>query len=92
MKQADNFYVDFHCHPALKPFGKSFNYKAGEHSDNCKSWNSIWHYNPPNLIKKGLNYLFGLTKFSQANFTSISKGKVGLVSGGGAGHEPLHGG
>ena len=73
-------YIDFHCHPSLKPFGKSFNYTpAGIHISHRNSKRSIWHYNPPSLFDKLLNYVTGLTKFSQASFTSLVKGGVGIV-------------
>ncbi|WP_297692011.1 membrane dipeptidase [uncultured Eudoraea sp.] len=73
-------YIDFHCHPSLKPFGKSFNYNpTGVHVSHRNSKRSIWHYDPPSISDKLLNYLTGLTKFSQANFTSLVKGGVGIV-------------
>jgi len=73
-------YIDFHCHPSLKPFGKSFNYTpSGVHISHRNSKRSIWHYDPPSIIDKLLNYLTGLTKFSQANFASLVKGGVGIV-------------
>lgn len=73
-------YIDFHCHPSLKPFGKSFNYTpTGIHISHRNSKRSIWHYNPPSIFDKLLNYATGLTKFSQANFTSLVKGGVGIV-------------
>lgn len=73
-------YIDFHCHPSLKPFGKSFNYThTGIHISHRNSKRSIWHYDPPSISDKLLNYLTGLTKFSQANFTSLVKGGVGIV-------------
>jgi len=73
-------YIDFHCHPSLKPFGKSFNYTpSGIHISHRNSKRSIWHYDPPSIFDKLLNYVTGLTKFSQANFTSLVKGGVGIV-------------
>lgn len=73
-------YIDFHCHPSLKPFGKSFNYTpTGIHISHRNSKRSIWHYDPPSIFDKLLNYVTGLTKFSQANFTSLVKGGVGIV-------------
>ncbi|WP_034256070.1 membrane dipeptidase [Arenibacter latericius] len=75
-----NNYLDFHCHPAIKPFGKSFNRKpTGENSANRNRVRSIWRYNPPTLMDKLLNYLIGVTKFSQANFSSLSYGGVSVV-------------
>ncbi len=73
-------YIDFHCHPSLKPFGKSFNYTpTGIHISHRNSKRSIWHYDPPSIFDKLLNYITGLTKFSQANFTSLVRGGVGIV-------------
>ncbi len=75
-----NNYVDFHCHPAMKPFGKSFNYSTiGRNNPNRSRPNSIWKYNPPTLLDKLINYIIHLTKFSQANFTSLAKGGVSVV-------------
>jgi len=75
-----NDYVDFHCHSAMKPFGKSFNYKKiGINNSNRSRSSSIWKYNPPSLVDKFINYVIHLTKFSQANFTSLSKGGVRIV-------------
>jgi microsomal dipeptidase-like Zn-dependent dipeptidase len=73
-------YIDFHCHPSLKPFGKSFNYTpTGIHISHRNSKRSIWHYDPPSIFDKLLNYITGLTKFSQANFSSLVRGGVGIV-------------
>jgi len=75
-----NDYVDFHCHSAMKPFGKSFNYKrVGKNNPNRARSSSIWKYNPPSLVDKLVNYVIHLTKFSQANFTSLAKGGVHIV-------------
>lgn len=75
-----NNYVDFHCHSAIKPYGKSFNYKkTGVNNSNRGRSSSIWRYDPPSLGDKLLNYVINLTKFSQANFTSLSKGGVAVV-------------
>lgn len=77
---ARNDYVDFHCHSAMKPFGKSFNYKKiGRNNQNRARSSSIWKYNPPSLVDKLINYIIHLTKFSQANFTSLAKGGVRVV-------------
>ena len=75
-----NNYVDFHCHSAMKPFGKSYNYSViGKNNPNRARSNSIWKYNPPTLLDKLINYIIHLTKFSQANFTSLAKGGVSIV-------------
>ncbi|MBT8300869.1 MAG: membrane dipeptidase [Maribacter sp.] len=75
-----NNYVDFHCHSAMKPYGKSYNYKViGRNNPNRRRTNSIWRYNPPSLLDKLINYIIHLTKFSQANFTSLARGGVSIV-------------
>ncbi len=77
---SQNYYVDLHCHPALKPLGKSFNYTPnGRNSLRKRDKRSIWRYDPPSIFDKVINYLSGLTKFSQSNFTSLSYGDMGVV-------------
>lgn len=72
--------VDIHCHPSLKPYGKSFNLTpAGQNSSNLSNNNSLWYYNPPSLTDKLLNYIGGLTKFSQANMSSLAYGGVNVI-------------
>jgi microsomal dipeptidase-like Zn-dependent dipeptidase len=80
MSLDNNNYFDLHCHAALKPFGKSHNrVPLGQNSMYRNHTNSIWHYDPPTLLDKLINYLLHLTKFSQANFTSMAKGGVRVV-------------
>lgn len=74
-----NFAIDLHCHPAMKPFGRSFD-KDRKNSKNPRDRNSIWHYDPPNLPDKLINYLLGLTKFRQSDFTSLHYGNVRVIS------------
>ena len=77
----NNFYVDFHCHPAMKPYGKSFKGKSAKKNDpNRQRKSSIWHYNPPTLVDKVLNYVAGLTKFSQSNISALAYGEVRIIS------------
>jgi microsomal dipeptidase-like Zn-dependent dipeptidase len=71
-------YIDIHCHPALKPYSKSYaNKKVNSKKLNDKS--SIWHYNPPTISDKLINYAGTLTRFSQSNFSALSYGNVGIV-------------
>jgi microsomal dipeptidase-like Zn-dependent dipeptidase len=68
--------VDIHCHPSLKPYGKSFNQQPiGQNKGN----NSLWYYDPPSLTDKLLNYIGSLTRFSQANMTSLTYGDVHVI-------------
>ncbi len=80
MEVEKNEYVDFHCHPALKPFGKSFNRKpVGRNTHHRNRNRSIWKYNPPSVFDKLLNFVTGLTKFSQSNFSSLAYGGVHVI-------------
>lgn len=75
-----NHYIDFHCHPALKPFGKSFrSIPVGLQRPHRSNKTSLWYYDPPNLADKLLNYTARLTKFSQANGQSLVKGGVSVI-------------
>lgn len=71
-------FIDFHCHPTLKPFGKSF--PGMENSKNRNRKSSIWYYDRPNFYEKILNYITSLTKFTQSDFTTLSKGRSLCVS------------
>lgn len=77
MRSGKTYYTDFHCHPAIKPFGKSF-------PDNLNSAdrhveNSIWHRIRPNLLSRLLNRISSLTRFTQTDFTTLARGRVRLI-------------
>lgn len=75
-----NHYIDFHCHPALKPFGKSFRSSPeGIQSGHRFDKTSLWRYDPPSLTDKLLNYTGGLTRFSQSNCHSLARGGVQVI-------------
>ena len=74
-----NYYIDMHCHPALKPYGRSIKH-GRENKKDKNSQRSIWHYDPPTLKDKIFNYLGTLTKFSQSNFTALMKGDAKIIS------------
>lgn len=65
-------FADLHCHPNLKTFGYSFLKKPNNKSH-------IWNYKPPTFFSKLLNVVIGITKFTQADFTSMSKGNVKIA-------------
>ncbi len=75
----NSFYIDFHCHPAMKPYGQSFKETKRENPTNRKKKNSIWHYDPPTQIDKLVNYVGKLTKFRQSDFTSLAYGNTNVV-------------
>jgi len=74
----ERVFIDFHCHSSMKPFSKSF--PEMEHSENRRKKNSIWHDDRPNIFEKGLNYLAGLTKFKQADMSTLAEGGALCVS------------
>mgnify|MGYP003347829251 CR=1 FL=1 len=73
------FFVDMHCHTALKPFGQSFESNAGENSANSDDKNSIWHRNAPSGLTAVVQDLLGIAKFTQADFYSLVKGNCKLI-------------
>lgn len=76
-----DYYIDLHCHPSLKPFGKGFELasRKRKNSTNRKHNNSIWHRKRPTVIRKVLNILTSLTKFTQADFTTVNAGKGKVI-------------
>ena len=75
-----NNYIDFHCHPALKPYGRSFrSVPEGIQSRHRSHKTSLWRYDPPSWTDKLLNYVGGLTKFSQSNGHALARGGVGVI-------------
>ncbi|WP_044200962.1 membrane dipeptidase [Flammeovirga sp. OC4] len=76
------FFIDFHCHPALKPLGQSFNDNriTGRNHQNYKKNNSIFHQIKPNVFKKVLNLISSLTKFTQTDLMTLAEGNVHIIS------------
>ncbi len=75
-----DFTIDLHTHATYKPFGKSFQSNAGKQSGSVSDKTSLWFYNPPTLSDKLLNYIGGLTKFSQTNFTANTYGRLWVIT------------
>ena len=68
-------FADLHCHPNLKTFGHS--YSCEPKNENYRS--HVWHKKDPTATTKILNTLLGLTKFSQIDFTTMSKANVKIA-------------
>ncbi|MBE7179447.1 MAG: peptidase M19, partial [Mucilaginibacter polytrichastri] len=73
------FNIDFHCHPDMKPYGRSFGKNIGKNSTNPKDDNSVWHADLPNVKDKMLHSLAGLVKFTQADMTTLLEGNVHVI-------------
>lgn len=74
-----DFNIDLHCHPSIKPYGKSFNGIPGENPTNKSKKNSIWYYDPPQGLDKLVQKVSKLTKFSQSNFSALAYGQVRII-------------
>ena len=74
-------FIDLHCHPAMKPLGKSFNQEKtrGKNGTKANDEYSIWNYDPPTLADKVTNIATSLTKFRQSDFTSLLKGGADII-------------
>lgn len=73
-------YIDLHCHPSLKPYGKSFKYKPPKQNRlNSGRKNSIWHYSPPNFLERQVNKILTLTKFTQTDLTGLAKANCNVA-------------
>lgn len=74
-----HFFVDIHCHPSIKPFARSFSKTPGVQSRNPRHKHSMWYHDAPTLFDKIKNYIATLTNFSQADGTSLLRGRVAVV-------------
>ena len=72
------FFIDLHCHPAIKPYGHSLPGKVNSHQIKNKS--SVWHSCTPTTLTKWINRLTGLTKFRQSDFHTLCNGRTTLIS------------
>ena len=69
--------ADLHCHPTMKPYGRSFPQKIAGIDPAFR--NCIYHYSERPGVVHFLNRLLGLTAFSQSNIAALQKGGVGLI-------------
>lgn len=69
--------ADIHCHPTLKPYGKSHPGKI--HNPNTSKRDNIYYYDPQTLWDKIKNKLLGITNFRQSNFTALKYGGVNII-------------
>lgn len=73
--------VDLHCHPAMKPFGKSFmrKYVTGKNNKNVNEKNSIWFQQRPKLFRRVTNVLLSLTKWRQSDMETLIQGNNRII-------------
>lgn len=68
-------FADLHCHPTLKAYGHSF-----EDSSYGLKRRNIWYQQENSFFRKLISNYLGLTKFSQADFTTLKNGNVKIVT------------
>lgn len=73
-----NTIIDFHCHPSMKPYGRSFA-QGKKNSANKRDKKSIWHYDAPNVLERSLQMLTCICKFTQTDFTTLAYGNVRII-------------
>ncbi|MEP7322185.1 MAG: peptidase M19 [Saprospiraceae bacterium] len=74
-----SFNIDLHCHPSIKPYGKSFNGTPGDNPSDKSKKNSLWYYDPPKGLDKIIQKFVKLTQFSQSNFSALAYGDVKII-------------
>jgi hypothetical protein len=75
-----DFHIDFHCHPHMKPYGKSFKKARGQNTINRKSENSIWFYDPPNVFERALQLFTGVNKYTHSDCATLAYGNVRVLN------------
>lgn len=71
-----NFFTDIHCHPTLKPYGRSAD---GSHPDSPSSKASVWYYDPPTVLDKLADIALSVARYSQSDFSTLANGQAGVV-------------
>jgi len=73
--------VDLHCHPALKPYGKSFmrGLTTRENNLDTNKENSIWYQQRPKLFRRVANVLLSLTKWRQSDMETLIQGNNRII-------------
>lgn len=73
------YYIDMHIHPHIKPYSWYI-------SDRKSSYElrnivtSLWYDDPPKEFDKEINKYTGLTRFTQSDFRTLTKGDVKISS------------
>lgn len=73
-------YIDFHCHPDMKPYGKTWSQTPnGQNTTDTKSEFSIWHRKSPNILSRAVQLAAGIAKFTQSDFHSLMEGGCKII-------------
>jgi hypothetical protein len=73
-------YIDLHCHPAMKPYGKSFTRTPQRINNSDRNQdNSIWFTDVNDELSEQQLLGLGIPKFTQSDFSSISSGQGTIV-------------
>lgn len=82
----NNQFADIHCHSTMQAYSNAFPTKeqlqtkmnliqSGVITDKS----SLWYYNPPTLEERLLRDVLGITRYSQSDYTTLTKGCVRLI-------------
>jgi len=81
-------YIDMHCHPAIKPYSQTLCNNENDDNENGNNENarecrnvetSLWYNHPPGGSDRVLNRQLGLTRFTQSDFRTLTKGDVKII-------------
>ena len=73
-------FADIHCHPSMKPYGKSFqNGNQSPQSALSTVETSAWYKKKPTILMRAANEVAGLTVFTQSDYQSLQQGNVRFV-------------
>ncbi|HSZ72574.1 MAG TPA: hypothetical protein VK750_07840, partial [Cytophagaceae bacterium] len=76
-------FIDFHVHPTLKPYGKSYyvdNERGKLHNSyDLYSESCIWHKDRVSLISEAKENTAGFSVYTQADFSSMRNGQLKVV-------------
>lgn len=67
-------FADLHCHPTLKAYGRSF-----DKSKRDPKKSGIWYQKKPSYLTLLLQRLLGITRFSQADLSSMARSRVRIA-------------
>ena len=70
-------FADIHCHPSFKSYGHSF--PSLKNNSNIRKKDSIFYYDPPNVLEKLIDLLGGIVKYRQSDISSLGFGNAGII-------------
>lgn len=76
----NNYFIDLHCHPAMKPYGQSFDSDFPKQNElNANRKRSVWHYDKDGLLERKLSEVGGFPPFTQSDFSTLAYAKATVI-------------